>query len=377
MARGDLVGEVGRAVGQQAALPPESGSQTLVHLLAALAAYHDLWMTPRLLPPEDARSLADLFELALEQAVGELSLLADVELCWVEQITVTSEGDYAIHFDALSGQTMQNRHVRLPGPLRQGELYLVSRATREPLAPLGPMMVYSRCEAAGPVAHGVFSIAQLVPNRRAMYLSRACGHLRWVDSPATLESIRHLFFQLNPRGDDHGHLLRQVAVGLFDLSGYTPLTRQRGPTAAREFVRRMVAVVRESVESRGGTMGAPVGDEVLVYFDAPQAALLAAVDAMRTLQQLNSRNPQGAIHVHVGLDFGMGIVERNDVWGDVINRAKRCQSIARPDEVVISAEMASAVGSTTEIRLERIAGELKGFGQAEVFKVHWQPRESP
>jgi class 3 adenylate cyclase len=90
------------------------------------------------------------------------------------------------------------------------------------------------------------------------------------------------------------------------------------------------------------------------------------------LDRLNARNRDATLHAHIGLDFGPGIVEQQQVWGDVINRAKRCQTIAGPDEIVVSATLAEAVGEPSPWTLERLTGNLKGFGEVDVFQVRWQ-----
>ena len=123
----------------------------------------------------------------------------------------------------------------------------------------------------------------------------------------------------------------------------------------------------------GGHVGDVVGDEILVHFDGPTDALRSTIETMQTLAALNARNPSTALRVHVGLDFGPGVVERNEVRGDVVKIApKRCQATAGPDEVVISADLAKVLTTMPDLRLEKIVDELKGFGTAEVFKVHWR-----
>jgi class 3 adenylate cyclase/DNA-binding response OmpR family regulator len=375
VSQADGIADAVKVVSGHASMPSDSTARSLLDLFTSLAAFHEVWLTPHLLPPADLDALLGPIARALELSVAELSRLADVELCWVGQAAMTASGDYLIGLDSLAGQNIHSRLRTSATPLRQGDLYLVSRVTREPIASLDPLMIYGRCEVAGPVSHGIFTLAHVVPNRRVMYRSHACGHLRWLDSPTIVESLRHLYFKLNPRGARSSHLLRNVAVGLFDMSGYTPLTRQQGPDVARELVRRMVAAVRESAQLHGGVVGEPVGDEVLAYFNDASSALRAAVETMRTLQRLNANNPQ-AVHVHVGMDYGPGIVESRDVWGDVINRAKRCQTAAGPDEIVISSEMASALGDSPLVPLRKLQQELKGFGPAELFKVLWQSSET-
>lgn len=371
---GEAVGAAIGAIADQAAVPRGAGNCSIMDLLRAMAAYHPMWLTPQRLLPAEASALAQSLGQALSHTVAELAILCDLELCWVEQATLTAEGDFAVQLDALTGLAVRSRTLTSPTPLRQGELYLVARGAGQPITPLGPMMTYGRCELPGLVSHGIFTLTQVATEQRALYLSHTCGHVRWVDSPATLDAIRRLYFNLNPRGTRYGHLLREVAVALVDLSGYTQLTREHGPAVARQLVRSMVSAVREAARQRGGTLGEAVGDEVLVFFDDPKHALLAIVETMHTLEQISSRHRPAPVRVHVGMDYGPGIVESNDVWGDVINRAKRCQSVARANEIVVSAQLAESLKQTGDIadQLEPVTEDLKGFGPAEVYRVAWK-----
>lgn len=374
LAESEIAQRAAEVIGSQTGQPAAGNPKTVLDLLRWLSTYWELWRTPERLPEAEARDAAAALEAALDMLMGGLTVLADVELCWVEETRLSAEGDYQTGLAALLGSTTQPRHIESAMPLKHGELYLVSRVTGEPLAPLGPLMTYGRCDAAGRMSHGVFMLSRLPAQGRATYLSHSCGQLRWVEDRATLDALRRVQVSLNPRGARHAHQLEEIAVGLFDLSGFTPLTREHGPAVARELVRRMVAAVRDAAHAEGGTVGDPVGDEVLAYFHNPLSAVRAALALMRSLEELNRRSPQTPLVVHVGMDYGPGIIEDRDVWGDVINRAKRCQSLAGPGEVVISPALAEHASETTAA-LERIDGELKGFGHAEVYRMQWRTDE--
>ncbi|MGD9648866.1 MAG: adenylate/guanylate cyclase domain-containing protein, partial [Pirellulales bacterium] len=355
----------------------EAGAEpvNLLGWFALLADFHSLWLLPERFAEAESRELIAGLRPLLEQVVAALAVLADVELAVVQDVSVTAAGDYSVGLGTLSGQNFGQERTEAAAPPTRNELYLVARGTRELLLPVGPLMLCDCGEASSVVPHAVCTLLRWPDERRALYLSRASGHQRWIDDADVLARLRNLLLQLDPGGKRFSHLLRAVAVGLYDLSGYTTLTREHGPAVAREMVRRMVSAVREAAQVHGGYVGPVVGDEVLVYFDQPQPAVLAATDAMHTLLELNRRNPT-AIHMHVGMDYGPGVVEKNDVWGDVINRAKRCQSLAGPGEIVISADMAGAIGDHDRFQLVAAQGNLKGFGEAEVFRVDYGGSQS-
>lgn len=354
-----------------------SEARSPLGLLGMLADFHALWITPERLPRSSAPALADALGCALDELLASLAVLADAELLYVQEVILGGDGSYAPQVAALSGLGVEGRELTLDQRPVRGELYFSLRKSNQLLAKASPLYSYGPCEPGGLVPQGVYGLAQWTPDRGAMYYSYGCGHVRLDDSPQTLAALRHLFYSLDPGNNRFGRLLQNVAVALFDLSGYTHLTRTQGPAVAREAVRRMVSAVREAAQRHQGRMAEPVGDEVLVSFDDPQHAVQAAVETLATLAELNARNREAPLRAHVGLDYGPGIVEQQQVWGDVINRAKRCQTIAGPDEIVVSDQLAAAISESSTWTLEKLTGNLKGFGEVDVFQVRWRGHTEP
>lgn len=358
-------------VQRQAPSSAAGESRSLLGFWQSLIAFHPLWITPERISSAVAAELAAALGVALEELLGALSVLADTELLHVQQVSVARDGSFEPRVAVLSGLTVAGRSLSVDQRPAPGELLLARRRSNQYLARVSPLLIFDNCEPGGMVPQGVFGLSQIHLDRGATYLSFGCGHVRLYESPQIVEALRHLFYSLDPTNARSSHLLRNLAVGLIDLSGYTTLTRQHGPAVARESVHRMVSAARDAARRHGGYVADPVGDEVLVSFADPKEAVAATVETMETLDRLNARNPQVALHVHVGLDYGCGVVEQHQVWGDVVNRAKRCQTIAQADEIVISPSLAAALGTPSPWPLEAVTGNLKGFGEVEVFQVRW------
>ena len=278
-------------VRRQAPSAAQGESRSLLGFLQSLVAFHPIWITPERIPGGVASELATSLGDALDEVLGALSVLADTELLHVQQVSVGRDGSFEPHVAVLSGLTVSGRSLSVDQRPTPGELHLGRRKSNRFLARVSPLLIFDTCEPGGMVPQGVFGLTQILPDRGASYLSFGCGHVRLYESPQTVEGLRHLFYSLDPTNVRSSHLLRNVAVGLFDLSGYTTLTRERGPAVARESVHRMVSAVRDASRQRGGQVADPVGDEVLVSFADPQQAVAATVETLETLHRLNAQSP--------------------------------------------------------------------------------------
>ena len=74
---------------------------------------------------------------------------------------------------------------------------------------------------------------------------------------------------------------------------------------------------------------------------------------------------------------GECLLEKNDVFGDVVNTASRFESSANPGEIFISEETYNAIGDKTEF-YTRFDREVTLKGKSMSFKgytVFWDPKE--
>jgi hypothetical protein len=96
------------------------------------------------------------------------------------------------------------------------------------------------------------------------------------------------------------------------------------------------------------------------------------------MEKLNlSRQFASIVLARIGLHTGECILEKNDVFGDVVNTASRFESSANPGEILISEETYNALSSKTEF-YARFDREVTLKGKALPFKayiVFWDPKE--
>jgi class 3 adenylate cyclase len=139
---------------------------------------------------------------------------------------------------------------------------------------------------------------------------------------------------------------QHVAVGMrailfTDLCGSTAMYERIGDAAAYGLVREHFRLLFAEVERAGGRVVKTVGDCVMAAFDTPLAASRAGracVLALRTLRDKDGNEPglQLKVGVHTGSCLAVEANGQVDYFGRTVNIAARVESLAHPDEVVLS-----------------------------------------
>jgi class 3 adenylate cyclase/tetratricopeptide (TPR) repeat protein len=145
-----------------------------------------------------------------------------------------------------------------------------------------------------------------------------------------------------------------------DLVGSTELSGRHDPERYGLFVRRYVAEVRTTIEDRfGGDVVKVEGDGLLALFGAPHAhgddaeravrAAMEAVESVRALSAETERESGEALSVRVAVHRGHIYRDEDDtVYGLAANVAARLQTLAGPNEVLVSEEVQRMVSHVFE-----------------------------
>jgi pSer/pThr/pTyr-binding forkhead associated (FHA) protein len=139
-------------------------------------------------------------------------------------------------------------------------------------------------------------------------------------------------------------------------------------------------LLRKCVEARHGRVIKTIGDAVMATFDDPTEAVRAAIQMQNSLARFNAPKPAADwVAIRIGLNHGGGIVKSNDVFGDVVNVASRVESVAQPEQIVISDTVHRAVASVSDLKtvhLGRFA--LKGKEEnRDLYEVIWRGVAAP
>lgn len=130
---------------------------------------------------------------------------------------------------------------------------------------------------------------------------------------------------------------KRITVMFTDLVGSTSITETHGDITTREMIKRHDDIIRERVEANEGKLVKTLGDGTMSYFPNTLCAIEAAIAIQTELAELNEHKKMAMpIRVRVGINYGEGIVEENDIYGDVVNVAARIEAQANADEIYLS-----------------------------------------
>jgi len=171
---------------------------------------------------------------------------------------------------------------------------------------------------------------------------------------------------------------REITVMFTDLKDSTSLTENEGDMTARELIQSHNSILFPLIEQFNGTLVKTMGDGTMSYFEQAQDAQRTAVAFQKALITYNA-NPQTKLNivVRIGLNTGVGIVEEDDIYGDVVNVAARFEALAGSGEVYMSESCFQSLSNKGEFYSRMIKhASLKGKSeQVQVYKVFWDPAE--
>ncbi len=162
-----------------------------------------------------------------------------------------------------------------------------------------------------------------------------------------------------------------ITVMFTDIKGSTAYFEAYGDVEGRAMVHKHNEMLFPCVERHGGRVIKTIGDAIMALFQDPAEGVRAAVEIQNTLDQYNQEQDQKhkQIHVRVGLNYGPGVVEEKDVFGDAVNVAARVEGQADADQVIISEDLYKEIRREDDI-LCRFAKEVAMKGKSEPVKLY-------
>ena len=142
---------------------------------------------------------------------------------------------------------------------------------------------------------------------------------------------------------------RLTAILYADVASYTWLTQQD-----EEGTHRRLSVYLDlfalAVRHAGGAVAHFAGDAVLAQFHAASSAVQCAVDVQASIAARERVFPKSRrIRFRVGIHVGDVVMDKFDVFGEVVNIAARLQSLALPGGICVSETVVLTVGPRSEL----------------------------
>ena len=135
-----------------------------------------------------------------------------------------------------------------------------------------------------------------------------------------------------------------LAILFADVCDSTRLYETVGNVRATEIIQRILRQLESVVGAGGGRVVKSLGDGLMCTFPNPTNACAAAEAVVATVASTaNGATRVGGVHVRVGLHYGSAVDAGDDVFGDAVNVAARVQSLASPQEILLTKDVVCRV----------------------------------
>ena len=182
-----------------------------------------------------------------------------------------------------------------------------------------------------------------------------------------------------------GGVRQEITVLFMDVRGFTPLSENLTPEEVVGILNSFLNIVVEVVFEKEGTLDKFIGDAAMVIYNAPLPVADHALRAVETAETIMKRieGLQEELVKTYGrtIEFGFGINTGEAVVGnvgsqqrmeytaigDTVNVAARLESLAQPQEILISPEVYERI---KEYYLAEHLGEKQIKGKAQLLDVY-------
>ena len=180
----------------------------------------------------------------------------------------------------------------------------------------------------------------------------------------------------DPPGTSHAQPIADSAfrIVLFtDIEGSTRLTQKMGDSGAMTILREHDAIVRTALREHEGSEVKHTGDGIMASFASVTKAVESSVTIQRAFMERNEACGEEGLRVRVGMSAGEPVRDSSDLFGAVVQMARRICDSAEPTTILTSnvvRELCLGKGFTFADRGE-VA--LKGFDDlVRVHEVAWR-----
>jgi len=128
---------------------------------------------------------------------------------------------------------------------------------------------------------------------------------------------------------------KEVTILFTDIVASSSYWDSRGDLKGRLMIDYHNRLCFPRLRKYNGKVIKTLGDSLMVLFKRPQDAIHAAISIQQVFE-IERKNNKDFPRVRIGIHSGRALVEKGDVYGDVVNVAKRIEGRARPSQILVS-----------------------------------------
>jgi class 3 adenylate cyclase len=179
----------------------------------------------------------------------------------------------------------------------------------------------------------------------------------------------------DPPGTSTGQPINDSAfrtILFTDIAGSTRMTQKLGDRGAMALLRDHNDIVRSALKQFEGSEVKHTGDGIMASFVSVTGAVDFSTEVQREFHKRNSDRPDEAVHVRVGLSAGEPLQDSGDLFGAVVQLARRICDAADPGTILTSNAVRELCLGKTIPFLDRGEMSFKGFEHpVRVHEVSW------
>jgi len=171
------------------------------------------------------------------------------------------------------------------------------------------------------------------------------------------------------------HATQKIAVLFTDMKGSTSFYKKHGNLAGRIMIQKLYDMLFPIVKQHGGTVVKTIGDAVMAYFFSAGEALLASIAMQMKLAEYNKDHDEDdQLLIKIAINYGYGIIEKNDVFGDVVNIAGKIISYCDARSIIVSGPVYEAVEEASPVAFHpfQLDGRQSQLKDLSLYTVDWE-----
>lgn len=170
---------------------------------------------------------------------------------------------------------------------------------------------------------------------------------------------------------------KQVTILFSDIEHSTRHWERRGDIDARMLLDRHNRLLFPIIRKFNGKIIKTLGDAIMASFYKPENALLAGIAIQQQLAAERNKDKYFSLRTRIGIHTGKGIVEYDDIFGDVVNVAAKVESSADANQILITHSTSARINSD-DFKLEEantlhLTGKRKGIP---LYNCDWQQHKN-
>ncbi len=169
---------------------------------------------------------------------------------------------------------------------------------------------------------------------------------------------------------------KEVTILFTDIESSSKFWDYRGDIKGRLMVDQHNRLAFPVLKKYKGKVIKTIGDSLMVSFRNADNAVKASVAIQQILQKEREKNPQFP-NVRIGIHTGKAIVEKGDVFGDMVNVASRIEGRAKGGDILISTSTLRKIKEKTFKFTKKERFQPKGKrNEITIHRCHWKKAES-